>query len=146
MQTVLNENKEGQVNQSALWYISDEISLTSAVRTKAITVSGGSFLMDTRILVTTTIVPGSMDVDVGIGTNTDVFVDGWDGSTGSIAANTLNAFGRGSGATETGVKVGLFFQETDTVDVKVNTVATSGKIKLMALILKSPIVQNILNK
>ena len=81
-----------------------------------------------------------MDVDVGISSNPDVFIDGWDGTAGSHGVNTINAFGRGSTATETGVKLGKYFRSIDTVDVVVNTAADAGKIRILAWLITNPTI------
>ena len=125
-------------NYSAKWYLSDEIDIGSTGTTRAIIVPAGTYLMDVRIINTEAVTAGSMNVDVGISTNIDVFIDGWDGSAGSHGGNTINAFGRGSSATETGVKLGKYFDSTDHIRVTVHTAATSGKIKLMAWLITNP--------
>ena len=134
----------GDTQQSALWYLSKEVVVSSTGTTKALGFESGTYIMDVRILVTSAITAGSMDVDVGIGSNVDVFIDGWDGTAGSNALGTINAFGRGSAATETGVKVGKFFTTADTIDVLVNTAATvtdpTGKIRLLVLMVKNPVI------
>ena len=138
LKSKFNDIAEDVDNYTSRWYLSDEIDIGSTGTTRAIIVPGGSYLMDVRIVNTETITAGSMDVDVGISSNPDVFIDGWDGSAGSHGGNTINAFGRGSSATETGVKLGKYFDTTDHIRVVVNTAATSGKIKLMAWLITNP--------
>ena len=133
----------GNVNESkssyeSNWVLSKEVDISSTGTTKSIFIKSGTYLMDVRIVNTEQITAGSMDVDVGIPTNTDVFIDGWDGSAGSHGGNTINAFGRGSSATETGVKLGKYFDDDGTVNINVNTAATSGKVRLMAWLVRNP--------
>ena len=123
---------------SSRWYISDEIDISNTGTTRAIICPSGTYLMDVRIVNTEAITAGSMDVDVGISSNPDVFIDGWDGSAGSHGGSTINAFGRGSSATETGVKLGKYFSSTDHIRVIVNTAADAGKIRLMAWLITNP--------
>ena len=120
------------------WYSSDEIDISSTGTSRAIICSEGDYLMDVRIIITEAFTAGSMDVDVGISSNPDVFIDGWDGTAGSHGVNTINAFGRGSTATETGVKLGKYFRSIDTVDVVVNTAADAGKIRILAWLITNP--------
>ena len=120
------------------WYSSDEIDISSTGTSRAIICAKGTYLMDVRIIVTEAITAGSMDVDVGISANPDVFIDGWDGTAGSHGVDTINAFGRGSTATETGVKLGKHFRSVDTVDVVVNTAADAGKIRILAWLITNP--------
>ena len=133
----INESKSSYESK---WVLSKEVDISSTGTTKAIFIKAGTYLMDVRIIITGQITAGSMDVDVGIGSNTDVFIDGWDGTAGSHAIDTINAFGRGSSATETGVKLGKFFDDDDTADISVNTAATSGKVKLMAWLVRNPLI------
>jgi len=121
------------------WYRGREVDITDTGTHIGITVPKNTYVMDIRILVTEAITAGSMDIDVGISTNPDVFVDGWDGTAGSHALDTINAFGRGSSATETGVKVGKFFEDVEAVNVLVNTAAGAGKIRLLTLLVNNPI-------
>ena len=148
LQNSFSSSEEGQTNQSSLWYMSDEISLTSAVTTPAITIPDNSFLMDVRIYVTEAITAGSLDLDVGDGSDTNRYINDFNASTGATAVGTIIAVGRASSSpdAEVGVATGRFYSDSDSLDAKVNVVATAGKIRLMALILKSPIVPNILNK
>ena len=130
-------------DQYAVWHLSDEVDISSTGTYKVLTIPDNTYVMDIRILVTSAITAGSMDIDVGIGTNTDVFVDGWDGTAGSTSVNTINAFGRGSGATETGVKIGKYFSDEDTIDVFIDTSneADAGKIKLLVLLMRNPFIE-----
>ena len=122
------------------WYLSEEVDISSGTgETDVLIIPSSTYVMDVRILITSAITAGSMDINVGIGTNTDVFIDGWDGTAGSTAVDTINAFGRGSSATETGVKVGKFFSTADTLVVDVDVVAGAGKIRLLALLMQNPL-------
>ena len=131
------------VDQYAVWHLSDEVDISSTGTYKVLNVPDNTYVMDVRILVTAVITAGSMDVDVGIGSNVDVFIDGWDGTAGSHALDTINAFGRGSAATETGVKVGKYFLNGDTIDVFIDSgnAATAGKIKLLVLLMRNPFAE-----
>ena len=80
-----------------------------------------------------------MSINVGITTNTDVFIDAWDGSSGTTAEGTINVFGRAVGATEVGAKLGKFFSSADNIVVNVGTAATAGEIKILALLLQNPV-------
>ena len=138
LKSKFNDIADDGDSYTSKWYLSDEIDLTSTGVIRSIICPIGTYLMDVRIIVTEAVTAGSMDVDVGISTNTDVFIDGWDGSSGSQGVDTINAFGRGSSATETGVKLGKYFKTTNHIRVVVNTAADAGKIKIMAWLISNP--------
>ena len=77
------------------WHLSKEVDISSTGgtgNTDVLVIPANTYVMDVRILVTSAITAGSMDINVGIGTNTDVFIDGWDGTSGSTTVDTINAF------------------------------------------------------
>ena len=124
---------------SSVWYLSSKVSLTSTGTTSVIGVPANTYVLDVRVLVTSAITAGSMPINVGIPTNTDVFIDAWDGSSGTTAEGTINVFGRAVGATEVGAKLGKFFSSSDNIVVNVGTAATAGEIKILALLLQNPV-------
>ena len=123
------------------WYLSDEVDLTSLGVTKCLKIPPFTYLLDVRVLVTEVITAGSMDVDVGDGTNADIYIDGWDGSSGSISLNAILLHGQASSVTESGVKTGKYYEDTDTLDILVNDAADSGKIKLLVLLMRNPFIE-----
>tara|TARA_R100000458_G_scaffold31199_1_gene28610 strand:- start:14004 stop:14642 length:639 start_codon:yes stop_codon:yes gene_type:complete len=125
---------------ASVWYVSDVIAIDGETgSTNAISVPVNTYLLDVRILVVSEVTAGPMNINVGLPHNTDAFIDGWDGSSGSTAEGSINVFGRASGATEIGAKLGKFFSETDEIVVDVATAATAGDIKILALLLQNPI-------
>ena len=122
------------------WAISDELDLTSATGVyKVFAIPAGTYLLDLRILVTSTINAGSMEVDVGDGNDADRYIDCWDGTGGTVESNTIHSFGISSDATEVGTDTGRYYVNADTIDIDINTVATAGKIRLILNLLKNPI-------
>ena len=121
------------------WYLSDEVDLTSTGVSKCLKIPPFTYLLDVRVLVTEVITAGSMDVDVGDATNADMFIDGWDGTSGSVGGNTILSFGQAASATEAGQKTGKYYEDADSLDIDVNVVAGAGKIRLLALLLQNPI-------
>ena len=84
---------------TANWYLSDEVSLgtdhgvSDGDSTQCFKIPAESYVIDIRVVVTTLISgagSGSMDVNVGDGTNTDMFIDAWDGTSGSVGLNTIS--------------------------------------------------------
>ena len=117
---------------TAKWYASTELDLTSSAGVYPVfAVPAGSYVLDIRVLVTSAITAGSMDIDVGDGDDPDRFIDGWDGTAGSIDVNTIHSFGQATGATEAGIDSGAYYASADTIDVDINTVASAGKIRLL---------------
>ena len=126
----------------ANWYLSDEVDITATGGTgvtPCLSIPSNTYLMDIRILVTSTITAGSMDVDIGDGTNADIYIDGWDGSSGSVSLYAILLHGQASSVTESGVKTGKYYADADTLDIDVNTVATNGKIRLLVYLLQQPL-------
>jgi len=125
------------------WYISKEMDITSGgLNTgthKALAIPASSYVLDLLILCTSTITAGSMDIDLGDDQDTDAFVDGWDANLGS---NWIYRPGQSSSITESGKKTGKFYDTANTIDLKINTVASAGKLKILALILKIPIISS----
>ena len=130
------QNKfDNAIDGDAKWYASNSLDLSSTAAVYPVfNVPAGSYVLDIKVLITTAVVAGSMDVDVGDGTDADRFIDGWDGTAGSIDVDTIHSFGQGSGSTEVGVDTGAYYSSADTIDVDINTVATSGVIKLLVLL------------
>jgi hypothetical protein len=64
-----------------------------------------------------------------------MFIDGWDGTAGSVAVNTI--IDASGSALEAGVASGKYYAASDTIDVDINTVAGAGKIKLLVLLAES---------
>jgi len=127
------QNKfDNAVDANAKWYQSSELDLTSTAGVYPVfTVPAGAYVLGVKILVTSAITAGSADIDVGDGDDPDMFIDGWDCSTGSILAGSIVMFGGASGASEAGVSSGKYYSAVDTIDVDINTVASAGKIKLL---------------
>ena len=129
-------------DQYAVWHLSDEVDISSTGTYKVLTIPDDTYVIDIRIFVTAAITKGaSMDVDVGDGTNTDIYIDGWDGSSGSISLNAILLHGQASSVTESGVKTGKYYEDTDTLDILVNDAADSGKIKLLVLLMRNPFIE-----
>ena len=133
---------------TANWYLSDEVSLgtshgvSDGDSTQCFKIPAESYVIDIRVIVTTLISgagSGSMDVNVGDGTNTDMFIDAWTGEGGSLGLNTILAFGRASSATEVGQKTGRYYTDADTLDVLVTDAPTAGKIRLLVFLLQQPL-------
>ena len=120
---------------NAKWYTSGELDLTSTAGVYPVfPIPAGAYVLEVKVLVTAAITAGSMDIDVGDGTDADRFIDGWDGTAGSVDVNTIHSFGISSSATEVGVDTGAYYSSADTLDVDINTVAGAGKIKLLILL------------
>ena len=130
-------------DQYAVWHLSDEVDISSLGTYKVLTIPDNTYLMDIRILVTAVIDSNSnaMRIDVGDGTNTDIYIAGWDGASGSISLHAILLHGQASSVTEPGVKTGKYYEDSDTLDILVNTVATSGKIKLLVLLMRNPFIE-----
>ena len=133
------QNKfDEKLDGDAHWYLSKALDLTSTAGVYPVfNVPAGAYVLEVKVLVTSAITAGSMDVDIGDGDNADCYVDGWDGTAGSITANSIHTFGISSGATEAGVFTGRYYSSADTIDVDINTVATAGEIKLLVLMADS---------
>tara|TARA_R100000458_G_C8067664_1_gene107839 strand:- start:45 stop:482 length:438 start_codon:yes stop_codon:yes gene_type:complete len=121
------------IDATAKWYQSDELDLTSTAGVYSVfSVPAGAYVLGVKVLVTSAITAGSMDIDVGDGDDPDMFIDGWDGTAGSVAVNTI--IDVSGSALEAGVATGRYYSSADTIDVDINTVATAGKIKLLVLL------------
>ena len=133
------QNKfDEKLDGDALWYLSKELDLTSTAAVYPVfNVPAGAYVLEVKVLVTTVIVAGSMDIDIGDGDDADCYVDGWDGTAGSITGNSIHSFGISSSATEVGVFTGKYYSSADTIDIDINTVATSGAVKLLVLMADS---------
>ena len=133
------QNKyDNKLDGDAHWYLSRELDLTSTAGVYGVfNVPAGAYVLEVKVLVTAAITAGSMDIDVGDGTDADRFIDGWDGTAGSVDVNTIHSFGISSSATEVGVDTGAYYSSDDTIDVDINTVASAGKIKLLVLMADS---------
>ena len=133
------QNKfDDQLDGDAKWYLSDELDLTSTAGVYPVfDVPAGAYVLDIKVLVTSAITAGSMDIDIGDGDNADCFVDGWDGTAGSVTANSIHSFGISSSATEVGVFTGRYYAAADTIDIDINTVASAGRVKLLINLAKS---------
>mgnify|MGYP003128992316 FL=1 len=131
------QNKfDDKIAGNAKWRLSNELDLTSTAAVYPVcTVPAGSYVLGVKILVTSAITAGSMDIDVGDGDNADMFIDGWDGTAGSVAVNTI--IDASGSALEAGVASGKYYAASDTIDVDINTVAGAGKIKLLVLLAES---------
>ena len=131
------QNKfDNQLDGDAHWYLSKELDLTSTAGVYPVfNVPAGAYVLGVKILVTAVITAGSMDVDVGDGDDADMFIDGWDGSAGSIAVNTI--IDASGSALEAGVASGKYYGSADTIDIDINTVASAGKVKLLVLMADS---------
>ena len=133
MAVMYGQNKEmkGQDNISRV-AISEEIDLNAAGTGAhpVINVPLGTYVTGVQIVVTTVIVAGSMDVDIGDGDDVDRFADAWAAATGALALGSIIDCPCGS-TTGLGVQSGRYYAAGDTIDVKINTVATSGKIRLL---------------
>tara|TARA_R100000353_G_C6509232_1_gene196201 strand:+ start:17 stop:460 length:444 start_codon:yes stop_codon:yes gene_type:complete len=117
------------------WYQSSELDLTSTAGVYSVfNVPAGAYVLGIKVLVTSAITAGSMDIDVGDGDDSDCFIDGWDGTAGSVTVNSIHSFGISSSATEAGIFTGKYYSSADTIDVDINTVASAGKIKLLVLL------------
>ena len=123
------------IDANAKWYQSAELDLTSTAGTYSVfDIPAGAYLLEVKVLVTSAITAGSMDIDVGDGDDTDCFVDGWDGTAGSVTAASIHSFGISSSATEVGIFTGRYYASADTLDILINTVAGAGKVKLLVLL------------
>jgi hypothetical protein len=127
------QNKfDNALDADAKWYASSELDLTSTAAVYPVfDVPAGAYVLDVKVLVTSAITAGSMDIDVGDGDDADCFVNGWDGTAGSITVASIHSFGISSSATEVGIFTGKYYASADTIDVDINTVASAGKIKLL---------------
>jgi hypothetical protein len=127
------QNKfDNALDGDAKWYQSSELDLTSTAGVYSVfNVPAGAYVLGIKVLVTSVITAGSADIDVGDGDDPDMFIDGWDCSTGSVLAGSIVLFGGASGASEAGVSSGKYYAAADTIDVDINTVASAGKIKLL---------------
>jgi len=127
-------------NYSANWFISKALDLNSGTGVyKMINVPANSYVTDVKIAVVTAITAGSMDIDVGDGDGSDRYINGWDGDNNSNLINQVHTFGISSGATEVGTATGYYYENQDTIDVDINTVASEGSIRLLAYIINNPI-------
>ena len=133
------QNKfDEKLDGDALWYLSKELDLTSTAAVYPVfNVPAGAYVLEVKVLVTSAITAGSMDIDIGDGDDADCFVNGWDGTAGSITVNSIHSFGISSGATEVGIFTGKYYSSADTIDVDINTVASAGEIKLLVLMADS---------
>ena len=133
------QNKfDNQLDGDAKWYLSDELDLTSTAGVYPVfDVPAGAYVLDVKVLVTSAITAGSMDIDVGDGDDADCFIDGWDGTAGSVTANSIHSFGISSSATEVGIFTGKYYASADTIDIDINTVAGAGRVKLLINLAKA---------
>ena len=108
--------------------ISKELDLTSSVAAyDVLEIPAGTYVLKVQILVTAAITAGSMDIDVGDGDDVDRFIDGWAAATGALALGAvIDCPGAGSG-----VSSGRHYAANDTLDIKINTVAGAGKVRLL---------------
>ena len=90
----------------------------------------GTYVTGVQIVVTTVIVAGSMDIDIGDGDDADRYADAWAAATGALALGSIIDCPCG-GVDGRGVTSGRYYAAADTLDVTINTVATSGKIRLL---------------
>ena len=129
-----------QSGYSANWYVSKELDLTSTAGVyKMIHVPNNSYVTDVKIIIATGITVGSMDIDVGDTTDPDRYVNGWDGDGETRIVNQIHTFGVSSGATEVGTATGYYYENQDTINVDINTVASAGSIRLLAYIINNPL-------
>ena len=136
------QNKfDNKVDGDAHWYLSKELDLTSTAGVYPVfNVPAGAYVLGVKILVSAAITAGSMDVDVGDGADPDMFIDGWDGTAGSVALNTI--IDASGSALEAGVASGKYYSTADTIDIDINTVASAGKVKLLVLMADSaPVIK-----
>jgi len=133
------QNKfDEKLDGDALWYLSKALDLTSTAAVYPVfNVPAGAYVLEVKVLVTSAITAGSMDIDIGDGDDADCFVNGWDGTAGSITVNSIHSFGISSSATEVGIFTGKYYSSADTIDVDINTVASAGEIKLLVLMADS---------
>ena len=113
--------------------------LSSTGTFTALKIPASTYVLDILVLCTANITAGSMDLDIGDGQDADAFVDGLDCDLG---VNWIYRPGQSSVATEAGKKNGKFYESADTLDLKINTVASSGNLKILALMLKTPIISS----
>ena len=127
------QNKfDNAIDATGKWYQSSELDLTSTAGVyQVFNVPAGAYVLGIKILITSAITAGSMDVDIGHGGNADMFVDGWDGTAGSVAVDTI--IDVSGSALEPGVATGRYFSSADTIDIDINTIAGAGKVKLLIL-------------
>ena len=125
----------------ARWHISRELNLNTLGTGvhPIMKIPSSTYLLEMRILITSDITVGSMDVDLGDGVDADAFINGWDGTSGSHNSPWLHLVGVSASLTEAGKKTGKFYSSDDTLDLKINGVASAGKIKVLALLLSKPI-------
>ena len=126
---------------SAQWHIGQDVSIADTGTTKSIFVRDGSYVMDIKILITTTF-SGSYSINIGDDGDVDRFVSGWDETTPAV--NTIISPGTTSTApdAEGGIATGYLYTSANTIDVNVGTAGSSGAMRILALILKSPIISN----
>ena len=132
MAVMYGQNKElaGQDNISRI-AISEEFDLASTSGTyPVIHVPQGTYVTNVQILVTVVIVAGSMDIDIGDGDDVDRYADAWAAATGALALGSIIDCPCG-GVDGRGVTSGRYYAAADTIDIITNTVATSGKVRLL---------------
>ena len=143
---LVNNNKE-ESDYSANWLLSDIMTiggLTSLPSSQSVyRIPANTFIVDIRILVSTSITgggSGNADIDVGDGTNTDMFINGWTCAAGTVSEGTIIAFGRAENAPDsmTGHKTGLYYSSEDTLDIRVNDSPSAGAIRLLILEVRNP--------
>ena len=124
------QNKADSALQSAPKIaISAQLDLTSTAAVyPVLEVPAGTYVHSVQILVTAAITAGSMDIDIGDGDDADRFYDGWTAATGALALGSIIDC-PGAGA---GVQSGRYYVAADTIDIDINTVATAGKVRLLA--------------
>tara|TARA_R110000744_G_scaffold292102_5_gene402681 strand:- start:114 stop:710 length:597 start_codon:yes stop_codon:yes gene_type:complete len=121
------------------WYIGDEVDLTSVTKQESIRVNKGTFVLDIRMLITTAITVGSsMEINIGDNDDGDFYVDGWNGSTGSVAVNSILGFGIADAISEMEI-TGKVYTSANTLNVRVINAADAGAVKLLAFLIENPL-------
>lgn len=119
---------------NSIWAISDEFDISSTMaQTSVYEIKKDTFVMGVSIWVTSAITAGSLDLDVGDGSDVDLFIENWDASGDSDVVNNILSFGRAIDAptSEAGPTTGKYYSSTDTIDLRVATGASAGKIRLI---------------
>ena len=111
--------------------VSKELDLTdTAAVYPVISIPAGTYVLGVQILVTSAITAGSMDIDIGDGDDADRYADAWAAATGALALGSVIDCPCG-GVDGRGVTSGRYYAAADTIDIITNTVATSGKVRLL---------------
>lgn len=125
--------------------VSPEVDTTSVATTEAITVASGMLVLRSGIWVTAQIKGDAPDIDIGYGSEADMFFD----ALASAATNKVIWAPGGKGwlaitattgpcsayLNQQGINDechGKYFNHPDTIDVDVNTAASRGSLRVIA--------------